>query len=1048
MPWACPVLVAQEAGADGSSRASTAPVQEELPRGFYLKNEKGDLVYVPDLPYEQFEQLLKIQRNLTNPQRPAFVMKDMVINAVAVGSQLELNVEFVLEGRELEGVEGGTWFRVPLRLSKAFLRKADYSGPGEYFLTFDGNQDGYVCWLQMGSQAIHKVTLALVVPIDRVGDESRCVLSAPTPLVSTLQLRVDEYPVEGSLRDLADDSTRPLAFETAPDGKGQTSARGIRGDVALSWHRLRTAAEQTNIRLDVYGEIIVTADEMLQEVRSDGTFVVRGLGGPVETFRVRLPPGMRLRESPEQGYAVRHVLPEGEEEGASQVVEIRLDRPTVAESRIRLLAEVPSSEDDPSAPLTVSKLVDQSAEFEPARYEFLGAVRHRGNIDFVTNGDWALQCVDDPDFPRVEPGTTAAAVTAVSARYRYHNQQRALRVSVRQKATRISVEPTYDVFVDAQQARLIASLVCKTSGSRAGPLAVRLPGWTVEIVHFAEIDSPLPIDLDETNPLVVPIPMEAQASSRFTLQIEARQDLTASVVSGTAPLRVVLPLVEAENPSRANLIVSPATVTLIPADNILLTPLPQQLQALAPLNFPTPLGGGVSGSPPPGSGQGLGGQGLGGQGLGGAANGSETTVFRYRDRGASEQAMFVGDFRIQPQSISVSVGSTISLDRRSFVVEQRFSCEVLHVAVDSLVLNVPAALVSGDRVGLRILLDDQPLVPTLEQAVGGERVRVRVRFPQPVLGPVELRVVQSRQPLTELAADQSLKVTVPLAFPSTRADSNTVIIANVLTVLHGDPLHVEPAGGSWAVEEGESTTGRLVLTTSTDGANAMLNVSLHGSGLAGSTVVRQAWIQTWITGRQRRDRAVFRVRTAEPRLRVILPSQGESSLELAGCAVDQEQVAPLGPDPNGAIVIPLPAMPDGQAGDHVVEVWYTFSSGRPVRGSMALHAAGVDAADRVERCYWQLILPHDEIVLWGDSGLTPELLWQWGGFGWQRQPMREQGDLEQWIGASRQELIPAQTNRYVFTSFSDARPPGGGDVFPCHPSCWPHRVSSWRWDCS
>ena len=56
-------------------------MQEVQPRGFYLRNERGDLVYVPDYPYEQFEQLLKIQRNLANPQRPAFVMRDMAIDA-------------------------------------------------------------------------------------------------------------------------------------------------------------------------------------------------------------------------------------------------------------------------------------------------------------------------------------------------------------------------------------------------------------------------------------------------------------------------------------------------------------------------------------------------------------------------------------------------------------------------------------------------------------------------------------------------------------------------------------------------------------------------------------------------------------------------------------------------------------------------------------------------------------------------------------------------------------------------------------------------------
>jgi len=51
--------------------ATPAAVQEVKPSGIYLKNEKGELVYVPDVSYEQFEQMLKAQRNLTDAQQPA-----------------------------------------------------------------------------------------------------------------------------------------------------------------------------------------------------------------------------------------------------------------------------------------------------------------------------------------------------------------------------------------------------------------------------------------------------------------------------------------------------------------------------------------------------------------------------------------------------------------------------------------------------------------------------------------------------------------------------------------------------------------------------------------------------------------------------------------------------------------------------------------------------------------------------------------------------------------------------------------------------------------
>jgi len=79
-----------------------------------------------------------------------------------------------------------------------------FDGPGEHFLTFDSAQDGYVCWLQMNGDAVHKVTLHLLVPVDQVGDESRLALSVPTPLASALKLQVPEKTAEGIVRDTAD----------------------------------------------------------------------------------------------------------------------------------------------------------------------------------------------------------------------------------------------------------------------------------------------------------------------------------------------------------------------------------------------------------------------------------------------------------------------------------------------------------------------------------------------------------------------------------------------------------------------------------------------------------------------------------------------------------------------------------------------------------------------------------------------------------------------------------------------------------------------------
>jgi hypothetical protein len=818
-------------------------------------------------------------------------------------------------------------------------------------------------------------------------------------LASTITLTVPENPAEGSIQEVAGVAGRPLAYSIDDQARGVFTARGIRGDVTISWRPSRVAGVQADARLDVYGTIIVTADELLQEIRADGRFLIRGLGGPVEVFRVLLPPGMRFREAPEPGYTVR-VVPPTEQEGDGeerQQVEIRLERPTSSETNVRLVCEVPSHQDDPGGPLTVAKLVDSSLEFTPARFEFPRSARHRGQIDFVMKGDWAVHWAEDPDLPPVEPNGSAASNAQV-ARFRYFNQNRPLRVSISQKATRISIEPTYDLYVDAQQARLVATFVGRTSGSKAGPLNIRLRGWTAEVVRFADVTSQLPIDLSQVNPLVVQIPVESQASGHFQMRVEARQDLTASVISSTSPLKLWLPTLEASHPTRTTIVVSPATVSVIPAENVSLTPRPLDMQALSPLVTPV-IGGGLP-TPPPAP-----------------AGTVETVQFRYRDRGASEQAIFAGDFKIQPQSIAVTVDTTVTLDRESYGVEQRLSYKVMYEAVRSLELVVPAPLITSDMGRVRILLGDERLTPTFPENVTGTRVPIQVRLPQPTLGALELRVLHPRQPISRLEAGQTASVTVPLVFASTARGTNTTVVGNTLLVNYPEPLRARNTGAAWTVSDVDSQSGKLVLTTAADGADATFDLSLGEQSLIGSTILDQVWVQSWISGAQRRDRAVFSLRTVEPQLRVRVPA----SATAVTVAIDHRQIDVGLPNERGEIAFTVPRSAAKVTEQHVVEVWYRLPADRRVLGAMRLEAAVLEAVDQVERRYWQLILPRSDLVLWGDQAMSAQLVWQ-GWSGWGRVPWREQADLERWIGAMRQDPVPPGTHAYLFTSFGAVGP--------------------------
>lgn len=972
-----------------------AKIREVTPLMFYLRNENGDLVYVPDFSFERWERLVRIARNLSDPERPGFVIEEMRAEGIARDKWVDLDITFTIRRREsVESADDDSWICVPLRLNSAVLRETpQFQSSGKHFLTFDDEQDGYQCWIQAAPDTTHTIQLPLSVPLDTTAGENLFRLQAPLPLASHLSFRVPEKTAEGTIENLVDNTSRPLTFDTQPAGGGEFSTRGVRGKVLLRWHKTRDSSNTATTRLDVFGSITVTANELSQEIRSEGRFVVRGFGGPIESFRVRLPPGMRFRESAEPGYQVEPIAEDAPQADKGQLVEVQLERPTVHEAHVQLIAELPSERDDESWPLTTAKVVDRPIQLQPTRFEFVGAVRHRGRIDFVVKGDWALQWDEDPNVPRVELGGLSPLDREIVSRFRYFSQPSDLRVSIRQKATRISVEPTHSLFVDAQRVHLRTSLTCRTSGSQAGPLALRLRGWLVETLNFADIPISTPVDLTENDPLIVPIPTEAQSTGRFTIQLEARRDLTAGVVSGTDPLRILLPQVEAANPSRTNLIVSPATITVTSAQNVALTPRSREMQALAPLVAPA---GALEGPPQP-------------------------NIFRYRDRGAVESASFVCDFKVQPRSVSVSVTSEAQLDARRLHVEQWFSYTILHEGVDQLLLSVPATLVEGNRCEFRILLDDQPLKLSVAERGGRSRFPVTVQLPQKILGNVELRLVHSPLPMPELATDQPTRTTIPLVFPDTEITASTTIIGNKLTMIVDRSLQVSLEDGPWVTDQGNSEPGRMVATSASDGADARLSVNRRATRQIESTLVLQTWIQTWIAGDRRRDRAVFHIRTSQQEQSIQLPATAVADESQILLAVDHQEISSKQLSDTGKLTFRIPRhTPDGPRG-HVVEVWYGTASPVPSGGHMLMHAAQMRAADRAECCYWQLILPSNQLLVRGDPEMTLARRWRWEQLVWWRQPQFRQEDLESWIGASRQPPIPSTTNQYLFTSFGSPK---------------------------
>ena len=160
--------------------AETAPrrIEEVQPSLYYLPDEKGKLQAVPNFTLKDFEDLYKLKHQLVQgDQRPRYTLQQMLATgSVNAAAQAELNIQFRILVREDQ------WTRIPLRLDHAVLREpAQYQGPGEHFLNYEGDGEGYVAWVRGTAGQQHQLSLKMLVPLTVTGQEARLRLLCRGP---------------------------------------------------------------------------------------------------------------------------------------------------------------------------------------------------------------------------------------------------------------------------------------------------------------------------------------------------------------------------------------------------------------------------------------------------------------------------------------------------------------------------------------------------------------------------------------------------------------------------------------------------------------------------------------------------------------------------------------------------------------------------------------------------------------------------------------------------------------------------------------------------
>lgn len=966
------------------AKPEVGPVEHDELDTFYLQDKQGRWIQVVKLiKLETFSALYEKWRHELNGELPAeeqprFRFDQIQLNGEARGDTVDLTARFTI------ALLTNQLTRIPLGFGQSrLMEKAQFSGASEAcYVEYDRAASEHVAWVKQDSRQC-VLTIKLRAPLEQVGEVTRLKLQSPAAAISQFNLRVPAT-------DLVLESGNSFTGKTV--GAATVFSGPVHGDLDLAWRKPRAGgasparilSANTQVRMHVSG----------QSLSAEASINVSCFTGAFNSFTVELPPGAEFvsarrtdADQPDVIAAVREAPGQTKSPAAKagkprgKLVDVSF--PSTNEAvNVKLVA----SFSDPGA---------QRGEVELAGFAVVDARFDEGIVDVVVDREWSAEFrvadaerIDVPaqaregeaPMPRAE--SAVARPEAVTARFRYYRQPYSLTVTVDRRRTRVTVEPVYVVTVDRDRVNVEARLSYFVRGTNAEQLEVKMPDWVVDGIA-SEPEGVIDLDRFEpepTEPLSIPL---ATPSGQFQVTLTAHYDLAADATEITFDL----PRPKADT-------VTPAAVVISPALNVQLTPRIDEMTALAVDLLPPQL----TGLPE-----------------------NRQAPLHFRDRGGTEAARFLASFAFRSRSMSIVDSSRIDLDERQARVVQTLDYQISHEPALSLLLRVPRMVLNRDN--LQISLDDDKDkklvwadVPDVQDGVDLTRSTVRVDLPSGRIGACRLNLAYALQ-LPTLTAGKPQPFSAPLVLsvndPATTVERRTSVVHAV------DALSVENVGDAWQPDEDAAldVSDDLALVGPKDGRPLQLSLTLRQSQQQNSSIVRQAWVQTWLSSAGRRDRAVYRVSTGDRQLHVRLPPGAE--VEYVG--VDGHEVRGGRAPVDGELTIDLPAI-DAQQ-QFVVEIWYIIDEIPGSRwGRTSLTLPDVAGAKWARRMYWQLAIPRDEHLLLAPTALTPELAWHWepllGELGfWDHRASLDQRDLEKWIGASQQDDLPSGTNQYLFSGF-------------------------------
>jgi hypothetical protein len=680
-----------------TKEAAPRAVEEVQPSLYYLKDKQGTLQPVPNFTLEDLEYYYKLKHQLAQGDpRPRYVLQLMLATgSVNSAGQAELSIQFRVLVREDQ------WTRIPLRLDQAVLREtAQYQGPGEHVLSFEGDGAGYVAWVRGPAGQQHQFTLKVLVPLTTLGQETRLRLWIPRVTESNLKFKV---PFAKAVARVSEAAT--LQTPSGDAKATELSVVGPSGDFEMSWHPA-DAAPSKAAALEAFGNIAVRLDG--RGVETEAAFSVRSYGEAFDRFRIALPPDTELAPGNPSGYTLTVVEGNSPPSGPQRrrLVDVQLAKRTVGPVEVRLATK------------RAADTTHSENWLELAGFTFPDAARQWGNVAVSVAGDWQILWGTRSGVRQVEQLPDAVRRSDVAAAFEYFAPTSSLMARLVQRETRIGVEPEYVILVDGDQVRLEAKLRYTVRGAKVFVVNVAMPDWRIDEAgpdNIVAIDGVPP---GAAGPLLS-LPLASPTSGQFEIRLKAHLPLPPDAKS----FSVVLPQPTASAPVAA-------VVAVLPADNIEIVPDSRtagllRQQVAVPLELPLR---------------------------------QQEPLFYRSD---APRAVFAAEMRRHRQKITASVASRATMDPTAVRVEQKFVYSIAYEPTDYFLLEVPRDL--GGKGRLALLHEGQPLAPVVLGGDDGVKpLRLRVALPKACIGPCEIVARYSLPPATDAGGTVRVPLAMPL----------------------------------------------------------------------------------------------------------------------------------------------------------------------------------------------------------------------------------------------------------------------------------------------